>query len=202
MIKTILWDFDGVLINSNEVRTSGFWVVLTDYPKEQVSQLIDYHKANGGLSRYVKFRYFFETVRGERIEQERLDLFCKQFSDIMKSKLTDKKLLISETVNFIVKNHVRYNMHIVSGSDEEELKWLCDFFNISQYFKSIHGSPTPKDELVYTILRLNNYTKKDCILIGDSINDYQAAYKNKIDFQSYNNKSLEKFDSKNIIKLC
>ena len=56
--------------------------------------------------------------------------------------------------------------------------------------------------MVNNFFTVNNYTKKDCILIGDSINDYQAAYKNKIDFQSYNNKSLEKFDSKNIIKLC
>lgn len=69
-IKTIFWDFDGVLMNSNAVRDKGFELVLADYPKDQVKQLMDFHQANGGLSRYVKFRYFFENIKFKSI------IFC------------------------------------------------------------------------------------------------------------------------------
>ena len=62
-MKIIFWDFDGVILNSNKVRDSGFEIVLKDFPKNQVELLLNYHRQNGGLSRYVKFRYFFEVIR-------------------------------------------------------------------------------------------------------------------------------------------
>ena len=68
-IKTIFWDFDGVLMNSNSVRDKGFLEVLKEYSENDVNKLMKFHQANGGLSRYVKFRYFFEEVRGEEITE-------------------------------------------------------------------------------------------------------------------------------------
>lgn len=62
MITTIFWDFDGVLMNSNAVRDKGFELVLANYPKNQVKQLMNFHQANSGLSRYVKFRFFFKIL--------------------------------------------------------------------------------------------------------------------------------------------
>ena len=82
MIKTIFWDFDGVLMNSNAVRDLGFLEVLKAYPKEQVNQLMDFHQKNGGLSRYVKFRYFFEQIRNEEITDEAVTQWASKFSKI------------------------------------------------------------------------------------------------------------------------
>ena len=61
-LKTIFWDFDGVILNSNNIRTKGFRKVLSLYPKTKVDELINFHIANGGLSRYFKFRYFYEEI--------------------------------------------------------------------------------------------------------------------------------------------
>ena len=61
----------------------------------------------------------------------------------MKKELT-KKYLIAETVYYIKNNYKNINFHIVSGSDQNELRFLCVELGIAQYFKSIHGSPTPK----------------------------------------------------------
>jgi len=71
-LDAIFWDFDGVLINSNSIREMGFEKVLSDYPKEKVEALLQFHKANGGLSRYVKFRHFFENILGEKPTAEKL----------------------------------------------------------------------------------------------------------------------------------
>ena len=65
--RVILWDFDGVIINSNQIRERGFREVLSEYPISQIESLIDFHRRNGGLSRYVKFKYFFNDIRGEDI---------------------------------------------------------------------------------------------------------------------------------------
>ncbi|MFZ4863879.1 HAD family hydrolase [Sphingobacterium sp. Mn56C] len=188
--KVILWDFDGVILDSMPIRSLGFKKVLEDYPEEQVKQLLDYHEENGGLSRYVKLKYFFENIRGESISDELLAKLTNDFSKIMLSLLIDEKLLISNSVNFIKNNYNNYVMHIVSGSDGKELNIICEELNLKKYFKSILGSPTPKIKLVEQIITENAYSKNDMLLIGDSINDFEASKANDITFIGYNNPKI------------
>jgi len=187
------WDFDGVLINSNSIRDLGFKIVLSEFPEIEINELLDFHHKNGGLSRYVKFRYFFEKIRKECLTEESLIEYSNAFSVLMKQLLPNPSLLINETIDFVKSKHTIFPMHITSGSDEKELINVCDHIGISSYFKSIHGSPTPKIELVKNLLLANNYLQSECILIGDSINDYEAAKANGISFMAYNNPDLEKY---------
>lgn len=195
MIKNILWDFDGVLIDSNHIRENGFIHVLKDFPQDQIDKLIIFHKLNGGLSRYVKFRYFFETIRNEVCEDEIIDKYCSLFSDIMKKNLLNPNLLINETINFVKNNYLNYNMFIVSGSDQTELRYLVGEFDLTKYFKGIYGSPKNKIDLVREILDLNNFRPEQSVLIGDSINDFDAASNNNISFVGYNNIEIERLSN-------
>lgn len=188
--KVILWDFDGVILNSAEIREEGFVQVLSNYPTEKVELLLKYHKENGGLSRYDKFEYFFKHILKIKMDQEILDRLAIEFSIIMKKALTDKKLLIEEVNNFIHNEQNNFNMHIVSGSDENELKYLCEKLGILNNFNSVHGSPTPKNLIVKNLIERENYQKSKICLIGDSINDFNAAIANNIDFYAYNSPYL------------
>ena len=190
-LKNILWDFDGVLMDSMIIRDEGFEVVLKDHSTEEVEQLMQFHRNNGGLSRYVKFRYFFEKIKNQEISEEEVNNYAQQFSQVMLNKLVDQKLLIRDTLTFVEQNHQVYNMHIVSGSDQNELRHICTKLGIDKYFKSIHGSPTPKKQLVKELLSINSYKKEETILVGDSINDYEAAAENAIAFYGYNNIKLK-----------
>jgi len=188
--KTILWDFDGVIMDSMPVRDKGFEIVLKSYPKEQVVLLMQYHRSNGGLSRYNKFRYFFEEIRKETITDEEIKVLAEKFSLVMLQNLLDENLLINDSVRFIKNNYKKYAMHIVSGSDGNELRYICEKLDLSKYFISIDGSPSPKNELVKELLEKYAYKKEETCLIGDSFNDLQAAVENNIEFLGYNNIEL------------
>ncbi len=108
----------------------------------------------------------------------------------MLQNLLDSKLLIEDSLKFIKENYLKYKMHIVSGSDGNELRHICETLGLSQYFISIHGSPTPKKELVKNVLIENKYVKEQTCLIGDSFNDLEAAAFNDIVFYGYNNEFL------------
>ncbi|WP_418180393.1 HAD family hydrolase [Aliarcobacter lanthieri] len=194
MIKTIFWDFDGVILDSMPIRDYGFKKIFEEFDKSLVDKLLEYHTLNGGLSRYVKIRYFYNTLLGIEVSDEKVQELADKFSTIMKAELTNKKYLISETVEFIKENYKNYNFHIVSGSDEKELNYLCEELELSKYFKTIEGSPTPKNDLVKNILEKYTYDPKECILIGDSINDYEAAKINGMKFYGYNNELLKDKD--------
>jgi HAD superfamily hydrolase (TIGR01549 family) len=190
-IQTLFWDFDGVIMNSNTVRDRGFEAVLKDYPQTEVEALMAFHRENGGLSRYVKFRYFFEDIRRESITEAEVNIWADKFSKIMMQTLIKTDLLIEETVDFIKANVPKYTMYIVSGSDQTELRKICKSLDIAKYFKSIHGSPTPKNNLVADLLEENSYDKSTCLLIGDSKNDFEAAQVNGIHFMGYGNEIIK-----------
>lgn len=190
-MKNILWDFDGVILNSMEVRDFGFTEIFKQFSEDQVNQLIKYHRANGGLSRYVKIRYFFESILNRSINDEEVNHFASQFSEIMRVELIHPKNLIHDALNYIKHNYKTHNFHIVSGSDQEELRFLCEELKLSTYFLSIHGSPTSKGTLVEQLLNRHGYLKNITCLIGDSINDYDAAIENDIAFYGYNNTELK-----------
>lgn len=191
-IETILWDFDGVLVDSMKIRDQGFEIVLDSHPQEEVVELMKFHRANGGLSRYVKFRHFFETIKKETISDQQLQAYADAFSEVMLDRMLDNRLLIADAVDFVKKQHQNFSMHIVSGSDQKELREICRNLEMEVYFRSIHGSPTPKTQLVKEVLENNSYQVDKTILIGDSINDYEAARDNGITFYGYNNLDLKK----------
>jgi phosphoglycolate phosphatase-like HAD superfamily hydrolase len=89
-------------------------------------------------------------------------------------------------MDFIKNNSNRYRFFIVSGSEQNELRYLCKMQGIDHYFQSVLGSPADKKELVMRLLQDECCDKDETILIGDSINDFEAATKNGIRFYGYN----------------
>ena len=86
-------------------------------------------------------------------------------------------------------------MHIVSGSDGNELRELCKSLRLDHFFISIKGSPTPKTSLVKNIIENGYLSLSEYCLIGDAINDYDASKDNSIKFFGYNNLKLKNLDS-------
>ena len=87
----IIFDFDGVLAESNEIRFNGFRKLFNDYPRDQVNQLVEYAKANGGISRYKKIEFFFNTVRKEPVSSNAVNNFADQFSKLVTQDVLEAK---------------------------------------------------------------------------------------------------------------
>ncbi|ABE52503.1 HAD family hydrolase [Methanococcoides burtonii] len=189
-IKNIIFDFDGVILNSMAIKTKAFRDLFSSYPKNVVDDFIEYHLKNGGVSRYRKIDYFHKQLLGIDISEKEILEYAQKYSSLTRNELTDPNYLIQDTFNFIKCNHSRYNMHIASGADEKDLIYICNGLEISKYFMTINGSPIIKSEIIDTILTTYKYKKEETCLIGDSINDHEAAKKNSILFFGYNCKEL------------
>lgn len=191
MIKNILFDFDGVILDSMKIKGDGFAELFKTYPQSSIEKLETYHYANGGVSRFNKIRYFFREICKTEVSEPEVELLASRFGEIIADKLFDPDNLISETVAYIRQHYTLYNCHIVSGAEHHELNDLCAHFKIADYFKSIEGSPTVKSDLIRNLLHKNGYQANETALIGDSINDYEAAKANGIAFFGFNNTALK-----------
>ena len=57
-MKNIIYDFDGVICDSVNVKTEAFAKIYSEYGHSIVSKVVDYHNLHGGISRYEKIQVF------------------------------------------------------------------------------------------------------------------------------------------------
>lgn len=184
-MKTIIWDFDGVILDSNDIKSEAFRIVLSNMPNQSVDEFLKFHKNNGGISRYIKFKHFFENILLTSVSEADIIQLSNRYSDTVKDLVIQPKLINKDVLDFIQSNN-DIQHHIVSATEDIELKYICLSLDLTKFFVTISGSQnayTQKHEIVANILRIFN---NDAVLIGDSINDYHAALKNNIPFISYN----------------
>ena len=60
-LEAIILDFDGIILESVEVKTWVFKKLFEQYP-DQLPLVLRYHMENGGVSRYVKFRHIYRSI--------------------------------------------------------------------------------------------------------------------------------------------
>jgi phosphoglycolate phosphatase-like HAD superfamily hydrolase len=177
----IIFDFDGVLAESNEIRFNGFRKLFKDYPQSQVEQLVEYAKLNGGVSRYKKIEFFFNTIRREPISLGLVNHWADQFSELVMQDVLEARP-VKGSLEFLKKYFSHFDFAVVSGSDQKELREVCRGRGIDSFFKMILGSPTEKKDNIATLLSHFKWKHSKSLYVGDSNNDLEAAKENNIDF--------------------
>ena len=179
--KQIIFDFDGVLAETNNIRFNGFVKLFKDFSKEKLDHFIDYIRYNGGLSRYKKIQYFFNKILQKPVSDDAILEWAERYSRLVKESVIKAKP-VEGSLDFLENYASRFEFSIVSGSDQEELRSVCSARKIKHYFVEIMGSPPEKDINIANLLIGKHWKRETCLYVGDSINDYDAARKNGIDF--------------------
>ena len=190
MIKSIIFDFDGVILDSNEIKTNAFKELFKDVEKNKLDLIIDFHKNNMGISRYDKIRYYHNIILKKEINDNEINKIAENFSKLVFKKIL-KANFISGSENFIYQNYQKYLFYISSGTPENELIKICSQRGIDKYFHRIYGSQRKKNEHIKLIMKENIFQNNEVIFIGDSITDYNAALQSKISFIGINYKNAK-----------
>ena len=121
-----VFDCDGVVLNSNKLKTECFRELLNKEKKEHVDLFIEYHVSNQGINRYEKLRYFFEQIRKVNNYEDEYNFLLKKFTELSFEKLCNSNFT-DGIVDFLSKlKYKNCNSYIVSGSDENELKKIFE----------------------------------------------------------------------------
>lgn len=120
LINNILFDFDGVILNSNKIKEDAFKFIFRNEDNYTVLKFIEYHRENGSVSRFYKIRFFYNELLNQKIDDNNFKNLLNEFSKYTIDKLSRKDLILNQTIEFIKRNK-NYNYHIVSGSFERDL---------------------------------------------------------------------------------
>ncbi|MBE0661415.1 MAG: HAD family hydrolase [Bacteroidales bacterium] len=200
-IKTILFDFDGVIADSLDVKSEAFYQMYLPYGEEIARQVRQHHLDNGGMSRFEKFRLYHKQHLDKDITQEEVMSLAARFSELVVQGVIDAPY-VNGVIDFISTSHTLMNFFIITGTPTEEMKEIAEARGIRQYFKDIFGSPESKGHWVKHILGKYGYQAGECIFIGDALSDYKAATENNIRFiLRQHSDNLELFAGKELIRI-
>ncbi len=176
---TLVFDCDGVVLDSNKVKTTAFYNAALPYGLGAAEILVEYHKNHGGISRYRKFEYFLKEIVGTGVDQTSLDKLLVNYArEVRKSLITCQ---ISPGLNKL-RQSTQSRWLIVSGGDQNELRDIFAQRNLTANFNGgIFGSPDSKETILSRELKLNNI-KPPVLFLGDSKYDYEAAKSISSDF--------------------
>ena len=180
MIKAIIFDVDGVIIESAEVKTKAFAMLFADYP-DKLPEIIAYHQKNAGISRYIKFRYFYEKILGQELSTQKEAELGERFSQIVVREILNAPFTPG-AIEFLSRNKDRYHFFIASGTPEQELQNIIAQRQLSHFFRGIYGTPKQKDDIIEDILDRYSFQKKEVVFIGDAESDRASAEKEGIFF--------------------
>lgn len=177
-----IFDCDGVLVDSNKLKSISFQKSLESYPEHLVEDFIKYHIKNGGISRYIKLDHFFSQILGMKNYQSELEAALTKFSIVSNNLVEEKAKLIPGINEFLeILYKKKKKIFVCSGSDELDLKKILASKGIDKFFNNIYGSPRTKSEIVEKIFQQNLNSDKG-MYFGDALSDYEVASNYDLDF--------------------
>jgi phosphoglycolate phosphatase-like HAD superfamily hydrolase len=181
--KTLVFDCDGVILDSNKVKTQAFYNAALPYGEAAAQALVDYHVANGGISRYKKFEYFLETLVAQYAADvcgPDLDALLGAYAASVRQGLLNCSVATGLTELRAATPDARWL--IVSGGDQAELREVFAQRGLADMFDGgIFGSPASKDEILSSQLANGNILPR-ALFIGDSRYDHFASAGAGLDF--------------------
>ena len=181
MLKGIIFDFDGVIAESLQVKTDAFAALYSSYDKDLVRKIVKHHEANGGMSRFEKFKYYHEIFLNKSITRKQIRHLDNQFSNLVKKKVISVPY-IPGAFEYIQKCSKKYKLFISTGTPTEEINYILEGKNIIDYFTDVFGSPSKKIEHLNIIMSKYNMKPNELLFYGDSSIDMEAANYAKIPF--------------------
>tara|TARA_B100000315_G_C14547569_1_gene574033 strand:+ start:590 stop:1216 length:627 start_codon:yes stop_codon:yes gene_type:complete len=194
MLKGIIFDFDGVIAESVQVKTDAFAGIYKTYGPDIVKKVVEHHESNGGMSRFEKIKFYHESFLNKTITEEEITDLANQFSSLVVEKVIAAPY-VPGALEYIQESYKHYKLFISTGTPTGEMQIILKRKKIAKYFTDVFGSPEKKTVHVYNILSNYNLKPDEVMFYGDSNSDLDAAKISDIPFILIQNSFNEKLRS-------
>ena len=173
-ISLVVFDCDGVILDSVAVKTRAFGQIVEESGPDAVARMTEYHLAHGGVSRTRKFEWFYDEVLRCKITDDELQALNRKFRQlvfegVMRSPMVPGIMKTLESLNG------RLPMYVASGTPNDELFQVLEARDLTRFFKGMYGTPPEKSELLRGIIEQEGIAANDTLMVGDSSTDLDAA---------------------------
>jgi phosphoglycolate phosphatase-like HAD superfamily hydrolase len=185
VVDLIVFDFDGTICESADVKTDAFYQLYLDEQGEEFAAAVrDYHLEYAGVSRYDKIRYYEEELLGRPCTDERMAEMADRFGGIVRDKVIAAPL-VPGVAEFIAQHRGEVPMLVASATPTAELRQIVEERGIAGWFEEVEGSPTLKGDIIKTFLERRGVDPRRAVMVGDQFSDLNAAFAAGVHFVAY-----------------
>ena len=176
----VFLDVDGVLIDSVDVKGAVFVEIFADLPNS-AEQVLAFHRSHGGLTREIKIRQVLELLGNESPSESEVSDRVSHFATLVVERVIQAPEMPG-THTFLQEWSKRCPLHAVSATPDEELQRIVAARGLLPFFQRVRGWPPEKSGLIGQEIASGGFKASECILVGDSNEDYQAAKRALVPF--------------------
>lgn len=176
--KAIVFDFDGVILDSEQFKIVTFKSLFTDY-LQCLSLIDEYNRKNRGISRYEKFAYIFKEILHLPYDEEVGKRLGERYSQLLSQNLAETPL-IAGVKEFLVRQKVP--LFVASSSGVYEIQKVVEAKDIERFFTKLYGHPISKSDAIRDLMATNNLAPARVLFFGDAVADWKAADETKVEF--------------------
>ena len=178
--STIFWDFDGVIKDSVEVKTKAYVKLFEAFGAGVAEKVRNHHLSNGGMSRYDKFPIYLKWA-GIEPDHRTVTDYCDKFSKQVLQEVIDSPW-VAGAEQYIRNNKYKQTFILISATPQKELEYIIRDLGLVECFTKSYGAPINKANVIANTLASLNLDSSNCLMIGDAIEDLNAASFNKVHF--------------------
>lgn len=179
-IDLLILDFDGIILESVRIKSDAFRELFSFSP-DHVDEIVKFHQKNGGMSRYEKFRYYYENILNEELTDKCFSYLSNRFSELVFNSVMNVPY-VAGAEEFLKWTKGRLPVYVVSATPEYELLQIVNSRRMSEYFIKVCGAPVSKSDNIKKILASTGVSPESVLFVGDAINDWKASQETGVRF--------------------
>jgi len=172
-IKAVVLDFDGVLVESNNIKHQAFSDIFSEF-SDHYKEIMAYHFAHNAVNRYDKFEYIMKNILRQEYDRTLAKRWALRFSELTRDKIINCPY-VKGASDFVKHFSNKFPLYVASATPFDELNLILNRRGILQYFKGVYGAPTQKMKIFKDIAKKERVKPKNILYIGDSLEDYEVA---------------------------
>jgi phosphoglycolate phosphatase-like HAD superfamily hydrolase len=193
--QAIIFDFDGVILDSAGLKVDAYVTIYADEDPAKVQQLVRHAHLHGGTTRRTKFAQYEKELFGRSGDAESVERLSQRYTQLVLGAVL-RSAFIAGAQALLAAAKDKVDMHVVSGTPDEELRLVIAERDLAPFFKTVWGAPATKVEAFGRILRDHRYEAARVVAIGDSMTEFWAAEALGIPFLGIANGSAASFPAR------
>jgi phosphoglycolate phosphatase-like HAD superfamily hydrolase len=174
MISTVVFDFDGTLVDSNAIKRQGYFAVVAGHPGGAECMQAVLGRVTGDR-RAVLTAYREAALKREAGPLPSVDELVQNYGDHVDGQVSAAREVEGAAALLRELKRAGRRIYLSSATPLTSLRRILEQRQWLQYFDDVFGHPASKPETLRVILEVAGVKPRAVAVVGDGVDDRDSA---------------------------
>ena len=196
LIHAVVFDFDGVLVDSNDIKTEAYKYIFKDYIQNSAfreKKIMSLVEKRRGKDRFDIIHFIISELNpsGSNLDSNGryYEGLCQDYGSYCERRVIEADEIVG--AGNALEELKNYRLFINSATPDEPLKRALMGRKIASHFEKMLGSSGSKSENLVQIMNFCKIGPENIVFVGDAESDFLAARDTGCHFIGVENKTNE-----------